>query len=104
MDALRTAGVNAPILLTNQHNSADTSYVPPAGLEVLLPPPTDATQSMTLRVGNGQPSSTELKQHAQRDRPVVLQMDGETLFGDVAHVVEMCRSAGAKIYLATPGK
>jgi biopolymer transport protein ExbD len=105
LDALRTAGVNAPILLTNKHDSTDTSYVPPAGLEVLLPPPPpDAAQSTTLRVGNGQPSNTELRQRAQRDRPVVLQVDKEAPFGDLVHVVEVCRAAGANVYLATVGK
>src|ERR1035438_2604968 len=38
LDALRIAGVNAPILLTSQHDSTSASYVPPMGLEVLLPP------------------------------------------------------------------
>jgi biopolymer transport protein ExbD len=105
LGALRTAGVDAPILLTNQHDSADTSYVPPAGLEVLLQPPVpDAARSTTLRVGNGQPSDAELKQRAQRERPVVLQVDEAAPFGDVVHVVDVCRTAGAKVYLANAGK
>jgi biopolymer transport protein ExbD len=105
LGALRTAGVGAPILLTNQHDSTDTSYVPPAGLEVLLAPPApDAAQSTTLRVGNGQPSDAELKQRAQRDRPVVLQVDEAAPFGDVVHVVDLCRTAGARVYLGAVGK
>lgn len=105
LDALRKAGVNAPILLTAQHDSTDTSYVPPKGLEVLLSPPApDAVQSMIQKVGNGQTSDTELRQHAQRDRLVALQVDGEAPFGDVVHAVDVCRAAGAKVFLATPGK
>ena len=105
LDALRTARVNVPILLTAQHDSTDASYVSPKGLEVLLPPPApDAAKSLTLKVGNGQASDTELRQHAQRDKPVVLQVDGKAAFGDVVHAVEVCRAAGAKVFLATPGK
>jgi len=105
LSALRTAGVDAPILLTNQRDSADTSYVAPAGLEVLLPPPApDTAQSTTVRIGSGQPSDAELKQRVQRDRPVVLEVDEAAPFGEVIHVIDVCRTAGAKIYLATAGK
>ena len=102
LGALRTAGVDAPILLTNQHESVNTAYVPAAGLEVL--PALDAGPATALRVGNGQPSDAEVKRRAQRDRPVVLQVDGAAPFGDVVHVVDVCRMAGAKVYLATAGK
>jgi biopolymer transport protein ExbD len=105
LGALRTAGVGASILLTNQHDPADASYAPPAGLQVLLPPPApNVAQSTILRVGNGQPSDAELKQRVQRDRPVVLQVDEAAPFGDVVHVVDVCRTAGAEVYLATAGK
>jgi biopolymer transport protein ExbD len=103
LDALRTAGVNAPILLTSQQDSTNASYAPPMGLEVLLPPPTpDTAQSVTLKAG--QASDAELKQHALRDRPVVLQADGTMPFGDVVHAVDVCRAEGAKVFLATPAK
>ena len=102
LDALRTAGVNAPILLVAQHDSTDTSYVPPKGLEVLLPPLPDATQSTTLKVGDGQALDRELQQQAQRHRPVVLQVVGKAPFADVVHAVEVCRAAGATVFLATP--
>jgi biopolymer transport protein TolR len=101
LSALRTAGVNARIL-TNQHDSADTSYIPPAGLEVLLQPSaSDAAQATTLSVGNGQLSDAELRQRAQRDGSVVLQMDEAVPFDDVVHVVDVCRGTGAKVYIAT---
>ena len=105
LDALWTAGVNAPILLTSQHDSTSAAYVPPMGLEVVLPPPaSDAAQSVTLKAGNGQASDAELKQHARRDKPVVLQADGTTPFGDVVHAVDVCRAEGAKVFLTTPAK
>jgi biopolymer transport protein ExbD len=104
LDALRTAGVHAPILLTSQHDSTNASYVPPMGLEVLLPPAPNAAQSVTLKAGNGQASDAELKQHARRDRPVVLQADGTAPFGDVVHAVDVCRAEEAKVFLATPAK
>lgn len=105
LDALWTAGVNAPILLTSQHDSTSAAYVPPMGLEVVLPPPApDAAQSVILKAGNGQASDAELKQHARRDKPVVLQADGTTPFGDVVHAVDVCRAEGAKVFLTTPAK
>ena len=104
LDALRAAGVNAPILLTNQHDSTGASYVPPNGLEIQLPPAPDAAQSITLKAGSGQALDTELKQRAQRDRPVVLQVDGNVPFGDIVHAVDVCRAAGARVFLAISGK
>ena len=105
LDALRTAGVHAPILLTSQHGSTSASYVPPMGLEVLLAPPaSDAAQSVTLKIGSGRASDAELKQHARRDRAVVLQADGTAPFGDVVHAVDVCRAEGAKVFLATSAK
>ena len=104
LDALRTAGVNAPILLTSQHDSTNASYVPPVGLEVLLPPTPDAVLSVTLKSRNGQVSDAELKQHARGDRPVVLQADGTAPFGDVVHAVDVYRGEGAKVFLATGAK
>jgi biopolymer transport protein ExbD len=104
LDALRTAQVNATTLVTDQRDLTDASYVQPKGLEVVLMPPPDAAQPMILRVGTGQASDAELKQQAQRDKPVVLQVDGNTPFGEVVHAIDVCRAAGAKVFLATPGK
>ena len=101
LNALRTAGVASPILLTSQKVLTSASYLPPMGLEVLLPPPApDAAQSVTLKAGTG---DAELKQHARRG-PVLLQADGAAPFGDVVHAVDVCRAEGAKVFLATPAK
>jgi biopolymer transport protein ExbD len=104
LDALRTAGVNTPILLTSQPDSTNVSYVPPVGLEVLLSPTPDAAQSVTLKAGNDQDSDAELKQHARRDQPVVLQADGTTPFGRVVHAIDVYRGEDAKVFLATWAK
>jgi biopolymer transport protein ExbD len=105
LDALRTAGVNAPILLAALFDdSTDGSYVSPKGLQVLLAPAPDAASSITLKVGNSQAMDTELKQYAQRDRPVVLQADAETPFGDVVHAVDLCRAAKVQVFPSTPGQ
>jgi biopolymer transport protein ExbD len=101
LSALQTAGVTAPILLTSQHSSTNASYIPPVGLEVLLPPAPESAQSVTLKASNGQSSDAELKQHARRDGPVVLQADATVPFGDVVHAVDVYRGEGTKVFLAT---
>jgi hypothetical protein len=84
LDALQTAGVNAPILLTARFDdSTDGTYVSPKGLEVLLATAPDA---------------------AQPDQAAVLQVGGETRFGDVVHAVDMYRAAKIRVFLSTPGK
>jgi len=104
LDALRTAQVNATTLVTEQRDLTDASYVQPKGLEVALLPPPDAAQSIILRVGNGQTSDAELKQQAQRDKLVVLEVNENSTFGEVVHAIDVCRAAGAKVFLATPAK
>ncbi len=104
IDALRTAQVNATTVVTDQGDLKDASYVQPKGLQVVLLPPPAAAQSMILRVGSGQASDAELKQQVQRDKAVVLQADGDTPFGEVVHAIDVCRAAGAKVFLATPVK
>jgi biopolymer transport protein TolR len=104
LDALRTAGVNAPLLLTSQHDSTSASYLPPMGVEVVLPPsPPDAAHSV-VKAGNGQAADAELKLQARRNRLVVLQADGAAPFGDLVHAVDVCRGEGAKVFLALPAK
>lgn len=105
LDALRTARVSAPILLTDQHDSTDTAYVPPKGLEVLLTPhEPGAVRAMALQAGSRQASDSDLKQHVRQGKPVVLRADEKTPYDDVVHAVDVCRAAGAKVFLATPKK
>jgi biopolymer transport protein ExbD len=99
LDALRKAGASTPVLLSAQHDAADASYVAPKGLEVLLPPPPDPSPSATLKLGTAPLSDAELREHARRDRPVVLAADGNTSFGNIVHVVDICRAEGVKAVL-----
>ena len=96
LDALRTAGVNAPILLTSQPNQTNARYVPPVGLEVKLPPTPEAALEVTLPA-----SIAELRQHARRDQPVVLEADGAMPFGEVVQTIDEYRGVGAEVFLAT---
>ena len=85
LDALRTAAVDATALLTSQRDSSDNgSFMPPKGLAV--------------RIG---PSSPRLQDGS--DKVVQVNAGGQLPFGDVVHVIDVCRSAGAKIFLVTPG-
>jgi biopolymer transport protein ExbD len=105
LDALRSAGVHAPILLTAQHEATNASYVPPRGLEVLLGPPApDTVQAPTVKVGRGPAFDAELTRRAQRDRQIVLAGDGQAPFGDIVHAVDVCRAAGATALLAAASK
>lgn len=109
LDALRTGGVRAPILLTDQHAtqqaSGAASYAPPMGLDVQFSPPVPSgAQVITLQGGDRQASDAEVRKQAQGARPIVLQADGAMPFGDVVHAIDVCRGAGAPSYLATSGK
>lgn len=96
LDALRTAGVDAPVLLTTQPNLSNARYLPPLGLEVQLSSTPNAAPEVTLPA-----SLAELRQHAQRDQPVVLHADGATPFGDVISVIDIYLGEGAQVFLAT---
>ena len=97
--ALRSAGVNSPVLLTSQQAPTETSYVTPKGLEVLLPAPPGGAPAVAVGATDAQ-----LKQRARQDRPVVLQAGGKTAFGDVVHAIDVLRAAGARVYLGAAGK
>lgn len=80
LDAARSAGVEAPILLTSQLESPQPgTVVPPKGLEVRVGP--------------------------MNSSPVIVQIkaDGKLSYGQVVHVIDTCRSTGASVVLVTPG-
>ncbi len=123
LDALRAAGVDTPSLLTSQRDSSDTrNFVPPKGLEVLVGPSLPSASGaivvqalnsgqrpVALKIDNEQVSSTTLqtalKQRLQdrSEKVVVVKADGQLPFGDVVHVVDVCSSTGARVFLVTPG-
>ena len=120
--ALRTAGVDAPTLLTAQADSPQPgTLAPPKGLEVLLDPSLPAgtvatvvqlfnsgQESPVLKINNDQISwsalQRTLKQHFQKgdERVILLKADAQLSFADVVQAVDMCRATRAKVVLGTP--
>ena len=66
------------------------------GLEVKLPPTPEPALEVTLPA-----SVAELRQHARRDQPVVLEADGAMPFGEVVQTIDEYRGVGAEVFLAT---
>jgi biopolymer transport protein ExbD len=121
LDALHTAGVEAPNLLTAQPDSPEPgTLVPPKGLEVLVGRPFGSEPTVvqvlnsgqrwpTLKINNKQiPWATlqsSLRQLFQNrsEKVVLVKAEGMLPFADVVYVTDMCHSTGAKVVLVTPG-
>ena len=122
LDAVRTAGVTAPNLLTNQPETPEPGkLVLPKGLEVLVGPmlPSRAQSTVVQILNSGEPQpllkinnedvswanlESRLGQLHQnhREKVVLLNADGLLPYGNVVHVIDVCRSTGAKVFLVTP--
>jgi biopolymer transport protein ExbD len=122
LDAVRTAGVTAPNLLTGQDERPEPGkLLTPKGLEVLVGPPmpsrAESTIVQMLNSGERQPRlkinnedipwanlESRLRQIYQNhsEKAVLLNADGPLPFGNVVHVIDVCRSAGAKVFLVMP--
>ncbi len=121
LDAVRTAGVEAPNLLTAQRDSSEPgTLVPPKGLEVLVGPPSGSAVTVmevlnsgqrwpTLKINNQnipwatlQRSLRQLFQN-RSEKVVLVKAAGTLPFANVVDVTDMCRSTGAKVVLVTPG-
>jgi biopolymer transport protein ExbD len=123
LDAVRTAGVQAPNLLTAQPGSPEPgTLVPPKGLEVLVGPPlpsgSETIVAQVLNSGQRRPTlkinnehipwatlQSTLRQLFQNrsEKVVLVKAQGVLPFADVVEVTDMCRSMGAKVVLFTPG-
>jgi len=106
------------VFLTSQPESpAPGTMLPPKGLEVLLGPLSNSIvvqvssggrEGPTLKINNQQIAAAALQftlmqlLQNRSEKVVAVNADGQLTFGDVAHVIDSCRSAGAKIALATP--
>ncbi len=106
------------VFLTSQPEApAPGTMLPPKGLEVMLGPLSDSIvvqvsnggrEGTTLKINNrqipGAALQTTLTQLLQNrsEKIVAVNADGQLPFADVARVIDSCRSAGAKIALATP--
>ncbi len=121
LDAVRTAGVDSPNLLTAQQDSSEPgTLVRPKGLEVLvgrsLPSGSGAAVVQVLNSGQRRPTltinndlipwtslQTTLQQLFQNrsEKVVVVKADGILPFAEVVHAIDMCRSTGANVVLVT---
>src|SRR5882672_4423826 len=123
LDALRTAGVKAPSLLTAQRDSSEPgTLLPPKGLEVLVgPPPPSGSEATVLQVLNSRQRWPMLKIDNNRipmaalqttlqrlfqnrsEKVVLVRAEGILPFVDVVAVTDICRSTGATVVLVTLG-
>jgi biopolymer transport protein TolR len=122
LEALRTAGVEAPNLLTAQTGSSEPgTLVSSKGLEVSLGPRlASGSEAVVLQVAksgqrlprlkvNDEPVPWEALQTTlrllfqnRRDRVVLLKAEGTLPFADVVKAADMCRSTGTEVVLVTP--
>jgi biopolymer transport protein ExbD len=112
---------NAVLLTSQREASSPGTLVPPKGLEVLIGSPAPAgavatvvqlhdsgLQPPSLKINNDQISwsalQTTLKQHFQKgdEKAILVKVDGQMPFAPVAQVIDICRSTGATVALATP--
>jgi biopolymer transport protein ExbD len=120
--AVRKAGVTAPNLLTGQHETPEPGkLLTPKGLEVRVGPPwpagVESNVVQMLNSGERQPLlkinnedipwanlENRLRQLYQNhsEKVVLLNADGLLPYGNVVHVIDACRSTGAKVFLVTP--
>ena len=117
LEAVRTAGVTAPNLLTGQDEKPEPGkLMSPKGLEVRVGPPTPSrAESTVVQILNSEGPQPRLKINhedgpwaslesrlRQLKKAVLLSADGQLTFGNVVHVVDLCRATGAKVFLVTP--
>jgi biopolymer transport protein ExbD len=122
LDAMRTAGVEAPNLLTAQRDSSGQgTLIPPKGLEVLIGPPLPAgSEAIVVQVLNSEHQRPALKinnEPVQRatlqsrlwqllqnrsENVVHIQADATLPFAAVVDVIDVCRLTGAKVVVVAP--
>jgi len=122
LDACHKAAFSAAVLLTSQETRSETgSRVPPEGLEVLITEIINSDPKPTVvYILNGAGDSPGLrinKQNVPWDylqstvdgifgnrsrRMAVVKADEGVPFAHVVHVIDTCRSAGAKVALVAP--
>jgi biopolymer transport protein ExbD len=122
LDAIRAAGVKQIALLTAQQELSPTSTpVPPIGLQVSLEwPPASGSQPAVVQVLNSRRPWPTLKVNNEivvwealqqklvqlapngGERIVAVDADGQLPFAQVVHVIDICRSTGAKVVLVAP--
>jgi biopolymer transport protein ExbD len=116
--AAHEVGLNAPVFLTSQTESAAPgAVVSPKGLEVQVGPHSNAA-TIVVQVNAGQPPTflvndqetpaaalpDTLRRLLQNrsDTPVLVKTRGPVSFAAVVLAIDTCRSIGAKVMLSTP--
>jgi biopolymer transport protein ExbD len=122
LDACRKAAFSAAVLLTSQERRTEPgSRVPPEGLEVLIAEITNSDpkpvvvdifdgsgESAGLRINNQNVPWDDLQSTLdgifknRSGRMAVVKADEGVPFAYVAHVIDTCRSGGAKVALVAP--
>jgi biopolymer transport protein ExbD len=122
LDAMRTAGVEAPNLLTAQRDSSGPgTLIPPKGLEVLIGPPLPAgSEAIVVQVLNSEHQRPALKinnEPVQRatlqsrlrqllqnrsENVVHIQADATLPFAAAVDVIDVCHSTGVKVVVVAP--
>ena len=120
LQAGRTAGFEAPVLLTSQpEQAAPGTIVPPRGLEVLAGAPSSAKAAVVQVLNTGEPkpdvrvNGADVNVDVLRntlgrmlgpgsDKLVVVKADGALPFAQVAHVIDICRGVGVKVAVDLP--
>jgi len=119
MNIGRAAELDAPVLLTAQSVSlSGGAPAPPMGSEVLLDTPAQGV-AVTLQLFrsdhgqpvvkvDGQPTSANDLESAlgrllqnRREKTVMLKADGRLPYATVMRMIDLCRSAGARVVLNT---
>lgn len=120
--AMRTAGVEAPNLLTAQRDSSGPwPLIPPKGLEVLIAPPLRARpeaivvqvlnsehQRHALKINNEPVQRATLQNRLRQflqnrtENVVHIQADRTLPFAAVVDVIDVCHSTGVKVVVVAP--
>ena len=122
LDAVRKAGITAPNLLTNQRETPQPGrLLLPKGLVVRvgppLPPAAESTLVQVINAGQAWPVlkinskdvpwanlESELNKlfTNRTEKAVFVKATGELPYARVVHVIDVCPSMGARVFLATP--
>jgi biopolymer transport protein ExbD len=122
LDAMPTAGVEAPNLLTAQRDSSGPgTLIPPKGLEVLIGPPLPAgSEAIVVQVLNSEHQRPALKinnepvqratlqsrlrqlQQNRSENVIHIQADATLPFAAVVDVIDVCHSTGVKVVVVAP--
>jgi biopolymer transport protein ExbD len=116
LDAARSAGVSAPILLTSQGSLKSEKPIMPEGLGVLLAPATSGEAPISVQLLNSESQARvdgknvswanlqdkleQISQHSS-EKSVELKAAHQRPFADVVRVVDACQKLGIQVILSS---